>query len=871
MWTRIRSFTRALFRADAIRKEMEDELAFHLESRASDLQRQGLSPQAALRQARIELGSTASIAEDARHARGARAIDEIRQDLRFALRTFARNPSFAAIVIATLALGIGANTAVFSIVNAVLLRPIAAPDPSHIFVFGTARETLPPAGASPTRFNAWRELNSVFQDISAYRYPAMNLTGPGSPQRVQVAQVSEAYFRLFGLSPAQGRTFSPEEDRPNAGGFAVVSDAFASRIVGSDPLGKRILLGGAAHEIIGVLPPGVRTASAAAIDIWIPFQIAPASVDQSHFFTVAGRIRPGVTQAQVQTALSLASDAFAAKFPDIGKQLGGSRFVVRPIQEVVSGDARPALLALLCAVAFVLLIACANVANLLLVRAGVRHREIALRAGLGATRSRLARQLLTETGLLWIFGAAFGVGIGLAGVRVLLALDPGGFPRLGEGIAADWRVFCFAVLASLLTGALFGAYPAVRGSRADLRSSIQRDGTRARSVLVVGQIALALALVIASGLLIRTFFAMRAVDPGFDPRNVLTLQALLADERYSNTDGLTDLVQRSVQSIEAIPAVEAAAAGCCLPIGGQPNVSFAIAGRPKGDSPSPRANIPTVSPNFFAVHRIPLMQGRAFTDADRQHSPRVVVINQALARRDWPGGGALGARITIGSGGVDQHEIVGIIGDVRDRSYGESGPTIYMPLAQSTDNGTAYNVRRPTHWMVRTAGDPALVRDAVKAEIERASGLPVIEAQSMERVVARSTAEPDFRLALMLVFGTLALALAAVGVYGLVSNDVTQRRTEAGVRLALGAQGRDILRLILLRSAKLTFFGLTIGLTAAFALSDVLAGFLFGVEPRDPLAFVASPLVLGAVSLIAAAIPALRASRLEPVSALRHE
>jgi predicted permease len=429
----------------------------------------------------------------------------------------------------------------------------------------------------------------------------------------------------------------------------------------------------------------------------------------------------------------------------------------------------------------------------------------------------------------------------------------------------------FTIGASVLTGLVFAVYPAFRASRGDLRASLQREGTRARSALVAGQIALALALVIASGLLIRTFFAMRAVDAGFDARNVLTMQALLEDKRYRNTAGLDDLVERSVRAIEAIPGVDSAAAGCCPPIGGQPNVSFSIVGASDDAAEWPRANIPTVSPEFFTVHRIPLLRGRAFTSADDQKSRRVVVISQSLAQRYWPAGGAVGSQITIGAGGVERHEIVGIVGDVRDRSDGIPAATIYTPLAQSPDNATAYNVRRPTFWMVRTAGDPGSVRDAVRAAIEQAGGLPVIEVQTMERIVAQSTAEPDFRLSLMLAFGILALGLAAVGVYGLISYEIAQRRNEFGVRLAIGARGQDIRRLIAARIAKLAACGLAAGLVAAFALAGLLARFLFGVGAHDPLVFALAPLLLCGVALAAAAIPAVRAGRLNPVVALRHE
>ena len=795
-----------------------------------------------------------------------------------------RRPGFAIVAIATLALGIGAATAVFSVLSAVLLRPVIAPDSDRIVVFGTARANLPPTGmtgGAPARFSAWRQLGDVFEDISAYRHTPMNLTGLDSPEQVQVAQVSEAYFRLFGHSVARGRVFTPSEDLPNAGGFAIVSDAFWRRAFGgADAIGSTVFLGGLPHQVIGVMAPDARPRRRQP-DVWIPFQIDPASSDQGHFFTVAGRVKPGVSQAEIETRLEQSSAAFAKTYPNIGARLGGSRFVVRPIGRVFDQNLRQSLLLLLGAVVLVLLIACANVANLLLARGVERQREIALRAGLGAGRGRLVRQLLTEIALLWTAGAALGVGCGLAASRALVAHSPVDIGSRAAAFSLDWRVLAFALLISAGTAAVFGFFPALRASSANIHSLIQAGGghvgagskqSRARSLLVVGQVALAMALVVGSGLLIRTFLAMRSVDSGFDARNVLTVQVLLDDERFATTDGLAAVVRESIRELTAIPGVESASAGCCLPIGGVANGSFTIDGRDQSGASRPRANMPTVSAGYFEVSRIPLLEGRPIVASDDRNGPRVAVVNQTLARQHWPAGDALGAHLAIGpEGSPDRYEIVGVAGDVRYRENGEASPTIYLPLAQMPDGATGYYVRQPTTWMIRTHGSPHGVASTAKQALEKSTGLPAISIRSMEEVVASSTARSDFNVALMLAFGGVALALSAVGVFALMTHNVQRRRREVGVRLALGADRAQVRNLVLLHGARLVLFGMGLGLLASLGLSRLLSGLLFGVEAHDPVVFVASAAVLMAVALVAAWLPAMRASWLDPVAALRQE
>jgi len=887
MWSRIQFLIRVLLGSERFRRDVDDEIRFHLEARAEDLERQGLTRRAALRRARVEFGSIPHSVEASKESHGLRLFSELGQDLRHSARLFRRSPGFAVVAIVTLALGIGSSIAVFSVLNAILLRPFEAPGAGRIVVFGTAREGQGPtgmAGGSPTRFNAWRELDDVIEDVSAYRRTKLSLTGLDSPRQIEAAQVSEAYFRLFGVQAIRGRMFGAKEDQHNAGGFAVVSEPFWRTVLSADPsaVGVTLNLGGLPHKVIGIAARVVDPGSPQP-DVWIPFQIDPASRDQSHFFRVAGRIKSGVSRAQVETRLGQASDEFAAKYPKIGARLGGSRFVVRPITEVFDPGLKDSLFVLLGAVSLVMLIACANVAGLLLARGVVRQREFALRSGLGAGRSRLVRQLLTESAALWVSGGVLGLAAGVVGSRVVAALSPFDIPRLGangSAINADWRVVTFAVFVSLATAVVFGLYPALRSSRFDLSSTIgvskrlEKSGSGrggARSAFVVAQIALAMTLVVACGLLIRTFAAMRSADPGFAVENVLTIQAPLDDERYRTTSGLASVVRESVGRIESIPGVVSVAAGCCLPTGGVANGSFSIVGQ-AAESTRPRANMPTVSANYFSTVGIPLIQGRTITDADDERSRKVAVVNSSLANQHWSAGRALGTQLAIGpEDSPDVFEVVGVVGDVRYREDGKTAPTIYLPLTQMPDGATKYYVRQPTSWILRTQGPPYSVASAAKDEIQESTGLPAVSIRSMENVLTESTARSDFSVGLMLVFGALALVLAAVGVFGVVNYHVQRRRSELGVRLALGAEKGQVRRLVLLQSARLSATGVTLGFAMSFACADLLSSLLVGVDPHDSVVFLCSAIVLVVIAAFASWVPAVRASALDPAVALRHD
>lgn len=815
--------------------------------------------------------------------------DTLLQDLKHALRTFRLNPAFTITALAALAIGIGANTAIFSVVNTVLLKPLTYPDPSRIVQFYLIRNFGNWIGASATKFNLWREQTGILQDISAYRLGTINLTGGPNPEQLPMAQVSADCFRLFGAPIERGRTFTQEEDRPGGSHVVVISHGFWQRRFGADPgtLGKTILLGGEPFRVIGIIGPGFDFDTDPTPDVWIPFQIDPHSTDQAHYFVAAARLKPGVTLAMANAQLQLAAAEFRRRYPSgLGVQDG---FAVQPLQESMVSDVRPSLLVLSGAVSLVLLIACANVANLLLIRATGRKREIAIRAALGAGRGRIVRQLLTESALLSLIGGTCGLALGMWGVRALLAINPGDVPRIGvQGVAVtvDWRVALFTVLVSLATGIVFGLIPAFQASRGDLNSplkeSASRSGTgfrqnRMRSVFVVSETGLAMILLVGSALLIRTFIALRAVNPGFDAHNVLTLRMSLAGTRFVNTSAVARLVHDATQRIGALPGVVSAGAASALPLQIGSGLPFDIVERPLANG-AVRVGWTGVSPGYFDVFRIPILRGRNFTDRDNRAAAGVAIINQAMARIFWPNRDPIGDRIIIAKGygaGFDEppRQIVGIAADIHDAGLNRyATPMIHVPVAQVADGLTALLSRVDSMaWMVRTRAAPRSLTSAIETELRRASGgLPVANILTMDEIIAQSTARADFNMLLMNIFGGAALLLAAIGIYGLMAYSVAQRAQEIGIRMALGADPERVRRMIVSEGMRLAIAGVLIGAAGAFGLARLITSFLFGVQPWDPVVFTAVPVVLSAVAYAAVWIPARRAARIDPLDALRH-
>jgi putative ABC transport system permease protein len=815
------------------------------------------------------------------------------KDLKHSVRMFWQSRGFTAAAVAALALGIGLNTAIFSVVNTVLLKPAAFPEPERLVLFMNTSPQGSGQGASPAKFQHWREQSNVVENVAAFRTGVVTWTGGDFPEQLRSAQVSADYFRLFGAPIIRGRTFSPEEDRPKSGHAVVISQGFWARRFASDPniIGKTILLSGDPYPVIGIVGEGFDFQEfGPAPDVWVPFQLDPFTRDQGHYFTAAGRLKPGVSLQQAKDQLSRSAEDYKRKYP--GALQKDQSFSVEPIREALVNNVREALIVLLCAVSLVLLIACANVANLLLARAIGRRREIAIRSAIGASRGRLIRQMLTESVLLAACGAVLGSALGIIGMRALLLVNTANLPRIGKDgalVTVDWRVLAFTAGVTLLTSILFGLIPALQASRSDLNSALKESSGRsgsgfrqnkARTLLVVSEIALAVVLVVGAALLIRTSLALATAKPGFDAKNILTMRMSLSGNRFVKSATIEQLVRDGVERLRALPGVELASATCCVPLEGGYGLPFIVMGRPLDQGPfHGGGGWKTVSPGYFELFKIPVLRGRSINERDNAAGAPVVVINQAMAKRFWPNGDPLNDKIWIGKGIMSElaaetpRQIVGIVGDVRDGALNrDPGPSMFIPNAQVPDALNELNVRlTPLAWVIRTRGEPMALRGAIEEQLRQASGLPVSDVRTMEQVISRSTSRQRFNMLLMSVFGGSALLLAAIGVYGLMAYSVQQRTQEIGIRMALGAESGDVRKMVVSQGLRFAVAGVLVGLAAAFGLARMIASFLFGVKAWDPVVFTGVPILLAIVSLLAIWLPAMRATRVDPVTALRYE
>lgn len=819
-------------------------------------------------------------------------------DLRHSIRLLIKSPGFSVIAIAALALGIGANTAIFSVVNTVLLQPLPYPEPDRIVrVQRVYKSGDVGSSTSIPKFFAWKNNNQTLDALALYDFagPGLNLGSSDHPQQVKGIHVSEDYFHVFGVSPTQGRTFTTQEDQPGGAKVAVISNSLWQSRFASDPnlVGKPILLGGDAYTVIGILAAGFRPDPPA--DVFLPMQADPNSSNQGHYLLCAGRIKAGVTLQAVNANLKVSADRFRATNHSLmnGDESAGAM----PLRDALVGDVRMPLLILVGAVSFVLLIACANVANLLLARAAARQREIAIRTAIGANRGRLVRQLLTESLMLGLVSGVAGFVFGAWGVRVLLALSPGNLPRINDAThaasvvsALDWRVLAFTIGVSLLTGILFGLFPAVQISRLDVNSSLKetsgRSGTglrqnRVRSILVVSEMALAVILLTCAAFMIRTFLGLRSVQQGFDPHNVITMQTSMAGGKYDTTAKADVMVRQVIQRIESLPGVQSATAAISLPVEGGIDIPFIIDGRPL-DKNSPfhgDEQWRCVSNHYFATFHVALLRGRTFDDHDSGKSEKVVIINQAFAKKYWGNDNPIGKTISIGKGigkifEEPSRQIIGIVGNVRESGFGgDQQEVMYVPQSQISDGLTTLaNSVLPFSWAVRTAMDPASLSAAIQHEFLAVDGqLPVSNVRTMDQVISESSARQNFNTLLLSIFAGLALLLAAIGIYGLMSYTVEQRSQEFGIRMALGAGTGDMLGMVVRQGMLLAGIGLVIGLGAAYAISKLLAKFLAGIQVNDPVAYTTVALTLISVAFFATVIPALRASKVDPLNALRYE
>jgi len=812
--------------------------------------------------------------------------------LRFAVRSLARTPGFTSIALLVIAVGVGVNTAVFSVVDAVLLKPLTYPDPEALVRVMTTGNRGPIPVASIPEYNIWRQQSAIFQQVAAYDSggAGLNLTGGDHPEQVIASHVTSGYFALFGAPIVAGRTFTAAEDSPNGGHVAVLSHGLWERRFGGDRkiVGSTIQVDDQSWLVVGIIGRDFVTDTPA--DLWIPFQFDLTSQEMGHNFNVAARLKQGVTAAQADPQLALAADQFRRTYGSIALPTSGG-FRAVSLQESLIGDTRLPLMVLLGAVGFVLLIACANLANLLLVRASVRKRELATRAALGATRGQIVRQLLTESLALSFLGGLLGFAVGFSGVRLLLSISPGDIPRIGENgsaIGLDYRVLLFTLGISLLTGIFFGLPPAISASRRDLITSLHENSSRSgmglhhgkiRSLLVVSEIAVALVLITGAALLIRTFLKLEAVNPGFTTRNVLSASMSISGSRFRTTAPVAQIVRDGREHLMAVPGVLDASASNCLPLKGCFGMGFDVLGRPKRETPfTGMAGFFSISWSYFSTFEIPLLRGRAFTELDDSAAPGVVVINQTMAREYWPEGDRLEDRIQIGAGGPafgePPRQIVGIVGDTRDAGIRRDPfPTMYTPIAQMPDAETALNSKvAPLWWIVRSRVNPYNLRAPIEAALRDASrGMPVAHVRTMGDVEVRSTARERFNMLLLTIFGVAGLLLAAIGVYGVMSYIVQQRTQELGVRMALGARASDLRNMVVGQGMLLAGFGVVLGIGGAFWLTRFLASFLFGVEARDPIAFIVTPLLLSAVAFFAVWIPARRATRFDSLTALRLE
>jgi putative ABC transport system permease protein len=803
-------------------------------------------------------------------------------DLRFAFRQLRKSPGFAFVAVLTLALGIGANTAIFSVVDAVLLHPLAFKDPSRLVAVWETNEQ--PGGEVNHRnevamgnFYDWRAQNQVFEQIAALTYANFNLIGVAEPERIQGAVVSFNFFSTLGLQPAIGRSFVAEEENQAAPRSVVISHGLWQRRFGSDPnlVGQTRVLNGEQFTVVGVMPAGfeIQFPASMKVEMWTPLRRGSSDGDRKeHYLYVLGRLRDGVSLEQAQAGMNVIVRQLQQQYPDTNRGTGVN---IVPLRKQLVGNIQPYLYVLFAAVGFVLLIACANVTNLMLARLAGRQKEIAVRLALGAGRGRLIRQFLTESLMLSALGSFLGLLVAAWGIEGLRRLAPPDLPRLSE-ISLNGPVFVWTFSILILTGILLGLAPALHASNPDLNSSLQESGrttggrkrNRLSRTLVISEVALALLLLVGAGLMIRSSMRLQQVNPGFEGKNLLTLNIALPRQKYKENQQANFFFDQMLERIARLPGVEFAGGVDPLPMSGSDSsTGVLIEGQPIVPSADrAEAGERLVTPGYFQAMRIPLLQGRQFTEQDRADAPRVVLVNQALAQRFFPSQRALGKRLGIEDDGkLLWAEIIGVVGNVKHRSLdAEIKPELYEPYQQFPRNFMSLVVRTT----VEPSSTIAAIRDQVLA-LDRDQ--PVFEIKTMEELLSHSLAQSRFIMLLLGIFSALAMALAAVGIYGVMACFVTRRHKEIGIRMALGAQKSDVLKLVVVEGMGLAVIGIVLGLAASFALTRIIANLLFGIGPTDPATLIAVSLLLTSVAFLACWIPARRAARVDPMITLRAE
>jgi len=876
LWER----TRRTLHEDPRDSEFEAEIEAHLALLVDRFRRQGLTQQAALEAAQRQFGNTALLQEDRRAMQTVPALENVRADLIYAVRTLRKNPGFAATAVVTLALGIGANTAIFSVCNAVLFKPLPYAEPDRIVMLWEWLPTGKQSTVAPANFFDWRRSTRSFSAMAALTSSSFILGEQNEAARLAGAGISWDFFSLLGVHFALGRSFLPDEDAPGPNRVAILSHRVWQEHFGADReiVGRPVTLNDSRYTVVGVLPTDFQFGTDAAgfralsqVDIWVPIALDPQKLQRgTHPLRVIAKLKPGVSLANAQAELNVTADNLARLYPDDNRDKG---ITAIPLTEQVTANVRVALQTLLGAVGLVLLIACANVGNLLLSRAAARTREMAVRVALGATRARLAQQLLTESLVLSSLGGIAGFVFALAAIAAVSPYLPADLSR-AAGIAVDPRMLLFTAIVSLITGILFGLVPLFGMGSFNPGESLKQTNRVAggipsgiRSGLAVAQIATAIVLLIGAGLMAKSFWALVHVAPGFRSENILTARLSLLRTRYSDNRKIAAFERELLDRLHDRPGIQSAGFTTYLPMSGSDNGwAFFIEGRP----PLPigvynMAKYRPVGAGYFETIGIPVRRGRSFTHSDTADSPWVVIVNESMAHEYWGAEDPVGRRLHFG--GPTWRTVIGVVGDVLHEGLdAESKPEMYVPVEQ------APNVETGPTIVVRTTLDAAVAAAALRetvSAIDRA--MPVDRIETMEQLVSSSVAQPRFRTVILAAFSMLALAMASIGIYGVMNYLVIQRTREFGIRLSVGATRADVLRLVLGRAAALIAVGTCVGLIGSVLLVRLIAKLLFGTAPLDPATFAAVPLLLAAVALAASYVPARRATRVDPMVALRYE
>ena len=887
LWTRVRSWTNSTVASRRMEREMDEEMRFHVEAHAAEITKRGVPRKQALRQARLEFGEVETAKAECRDAVGVTFLETLAQDVRHSVRGMLRTPVFTLTAVIVLALGIGATTAIFSVVDAVLLRPLAYRDAGQLV-------TILMSGTGPVsvaNYIDWRDQSRSFSGMGAADYWSPNLTGIDSPEHITGLKVTQSLFPMLGIEPMLGRLFLPGEDKDGADREVILSYRLWQRRFSGDPniLGKPIVLDGNAYVVVGVMPQEFQFAPfwATKAELWVPNAFgARVHSRGGNSLRIFARLKDGISLRQARAEIASITARLEQQFPGTNRNV-----VVTPLKEKVVGPIETPLLVLLGAVAFVLLITCANVAHMLLARAATRQKEIAVRAALGARRGRIIRQFLTESILLGGVGGGLGLLLAMLGTRALIALSPANIPRV-QTVSIDLHAALFLLAATLLTSVGFGLVPAFQASSINVNDTLKEGGRggsegvqrdRLRSLLVVSEFALALMLLIGAGLMIRTFSALQAVDPGFNPHNVISMIVSVAGSN-EQAPGRRELFYRQlIERVRSLPGVQAAGAINHLPLVGDLwGWHFAIEGRPKprpGEVPG--AVYRMVTPGYFAAMRLPIVRGRDITDADNVTAPGVVIINEQAAHQYWPGEDPIGKRVSFDDDTTNPTNwltVIGIAKDAKQDNWTDKAtPEVYLAAFQNHDYLGDSGTDASEHMdyitlVVRSAGDPASVASAMKqAAWSFDRNLAISQVVTMDSVIAEANAQPRFEMMLLSIFAAVALVLAAVGIYGVISYTASRRTHEIGVRMSLGATRGDVLLLVVRQGAWLALAGSATGFAGALLLSRLMAGLLYGVKPTDPITFTAVAVGLGVVAMLACYIPARRAMRIDPMAALRYE